>query len=204
MNLSYRLKKNLIFLGVTLAGIGIFVFWLATFDFSGMSLGNKFPKSQANFRKALEENKIWQQKAQIFSEIKRELIPPEDKIIKEKEEGKVQKKKGVIVTLATIVFKEQETWIYLNIKNNNDSRVLLRSGSRSKIKIIQGSKEFSEKAAQKILDYPLKDIIEKNEEIMGVLHFPALDPASPLILFMGGVVLEGEEEHFNFLFQVEP
>lgn len=201
-NKAQNSKKYLVFLLLTILGIGIFIFWLATLDLS--PLREKSSQNLKNLQEIAQESNLFEGTTQNFEEIQRQLQKEEgNQILKERNLNLTQTKKGLRITLLDVVFKTKETWIYLNIKNHNAARVLLRSGHTSEIKIIQNDKEFLENKTQKIIDYPLKDILTEREETLGTSHFSNIDPNQPFILFIKGVQLEGAEEHFNFLFKVE-
>lgn len=199
---TYLVRKGIIFLFLSIMGIGIFIFWIGSLDFSRPK--EKWQKDQGQLENIFTNTEFSQRKTHLGSFLKDQFTSSSDnQIIKEREENQTQEKKNLSLSLGNIVFKEQETWVYLNIKNQNQARVLFRSGSESEIKIIQNKKEYPETRTQKLIDYPLKDIIETQEEMMGTLHFPGIDPEGSFILFIKGVKIEGEEEHFNFLFKVE-
>ncbi len=200
---SESFRKKLAFFLVAVSGLGVFIFWLLTVDFE--IKGVELPPSRSDFGQVLESKKAFQKAQSSLEQAKEELIPEESgsQIIVEREVGQTQEKMGLRVTCFNFVFKQEETWVYLGLENRNQNRVLLRASSEDQIKIIQDNQEFFELNKEKFLDYPLPDIIEGQEEITGTLHFKGLNPEKSLMLFISGVKIEGEQEHFNFLFKID-
>jgi len=195
-------RKKLVLFLVVLSSSGIFVFWLLAVDFKIQ--GVELPKSRSNFEKVLESGKALKEARGGVERAKEEFIPKDigSEIINEQEITENQEKSGFVVGLSNIVFKEEETWIYLSLENQNEERVLLRNSSESQIRIIQNEEDFFEVPKDRLIDYPLPDIILGQEKLTGVVHFPGLDPEKPFTLFIPGVKIEGQQEHFNFLFKI--
>lgn len=199
-------KKTLVFLFLALIGTGVFIFWLATLKYTNLKqIGQKGGQDLKNITELWQKSEPEQRPSPLLSSLKNQITPPspENKIIKEITQDETQVKQGLALTLLDIVLGDQQTWAYLHLKNQNNARVLLRSNPQSEIKIIQDGEEFPETDTKKITDYPLKDILESEEEVIGALHFPAIDPEKPFILFINGLKIEGAEEYFNFLFKIE-
>jgi len=201
-NKSVAFKQKVIFLLVALCGVGIGIFWFKTFNFrvDNQDLKQDYQVLREIVKKGADEAKLDQGLGSVKEQFKSE---DSGSILFKKEVNQTQNKGNVEITLVNIIFKEQTTWVYLFVRNQREERVLLRPSEQSKIKIIQEEKEFPELAKEKIVDYPLPDLIEAHSEANGALHFPALNPQKPLILSIPDIRAEGEREQFNFVFRMD-
>lgn len=203
---SETFRKRVAFFSILLIGMGIFSIWLLTTDFPRAAVLSELLKTKKDFSKSLEtQQELRDRNLQLFRESKAEFMGSEglNRVIEEREMDKLIEKKDVSAQLVNIVFKEEETWLYLNIKNNNAARLLLRSSPQSQIKIVQNGEDREEVYTLRLLDYPLPDIIAPQTETLGAIHFSKIDPTQPFVFFMGGLQLEGEKEHFNFVYQID-
>ncbi|MDD5626777.1 MAG: hypothetical protein PHW01_02060 [Patescibacteria group bacterium] len=201
-NKSVAFKQKVVFLLVAVCAVGIGIFWLQTFNFRINS--QKVSQNLGGLGEILEKGKEGMRLDSGLGSAK-EQFQSEDSgsVLLRKEVGETQNKGNVEITLVNIVFKEKITWVYIFISNTGEERVLLRPSGESKIKIIQEGKEFSELEREKVVDYPLPDLVAAKSEVSGALHFSALDPGKPFTLSIMGVQSEGAREQSNFVFRIE-
>ncbi|MFA4880749.1 MAG: hypothetical protein WC650_03970 [Candidatus Doudnabacteria bacterium] len=200
-NKSVAFKQKVVFLLVAVCAVGIGVFWLQTFNFRINS--QKVSQNLGGLREILEKGKEGMKLDSGLGSAK-EQFQSEDSgsVLLRKEVNQTQNKGNVEITLVNIVFKEKIAWVYVFVSNTGEERVLLRPSGESKIKIIQEEKEFSELEREKVVDYPLPDLVAAKNEVSGALHFPALEPQKPFTLSIMGVRSEGAREQFNFVFKI--
>lgn len=200
-NKSVAFKRKVVLLLVAVCAVGIGIFWLRTFNFRINS--QKVSQNLGGLKEILDKGKEGMRLDSGLGSAK-EQFQSEDSgsVLLRKEVGETQNKGNVEITVVNIVFKEKITWVYIFISNTGEERVLLRPSGKSKIEIIQEGKEFSELEREKIVDYPLPDLVAAKSEVSGALHFPALEPDKPFTLSIMGVQSEGAREQFNFVFRI--
>ncbi|PIU01602.1 hypothetical protein COT68_02325 [bacterium (Candidatus Torokbacteria) CG09_land_8_20_14_0_10_42_11] len=196
------LKKGIIFLLIGVAMLGVIIFWWETFDWQ---------REEQSFLKNVRAwKKIWQATNQGFNfnqklaEVRGQLQTEESgAILSTRNANLSETKAGIEISVGNIVFKEQETWVYLTARNLTNARILLRPLSMAKIKISQAGKDYPELLKKKVVDYPLPDLVEAQGTASGALHFSALNPNQELILSLLDVRFEGAAEQFNFVFRIK-
>lgn len=194
-------KKGIIFLLIGVIMLGVVIFWWKTFSWQ---------RGKQPFKESAQVwQEIWQKTNQEFNfkqqlaEIKGELQTEDSgAILQTREVNMSEDKGGIEINVSNIVFKERETWVYLTARNRQEARLLLRPLSAVKIKISQAGKDYLELPKEKIVDYPLPDLVEAQGEVSGALHFSALNPNQELILSLLDVRFEGAQEQFNFVFRI--
>lgn len=200
-NKSVAFKQKVVFLLVAVCVVGIGIFWFQTFDFRISS--QKLKQNSEEWREILEKGKEEMKLNSGLGSAKEQFQNENSgSVLLRKEISQTQNKGNVEITLVNIVFKEKITWVYVFIRNTGEERILLRPSGENKIKIIQEGKEFSELEREKIVDYPLPDLVAAKNEVSGALHFPALEPQKPFTLSIMGVRSEGAREQFNFVFRI--
>lgn len=205
---SELFRKKIVYLIVGLSGIAILIFWKFTYAPQDRDAFGELNQSKIDLEERLEEHKdLRENSLQEISKASEEIFGEDEEdvsaVIEERDIVIAQEKKGLVLEVLNIVFKEEETWVYLALANSNDTSALMRSVPQGQVKIVQGEQDYPEEKAESLFDYPLPDTIAPQSEVMGALHFPGIDPGAPFILFIGGVRLEDEQEHFNYLFKIQ-
>lgn len=190
--------KLLIFFLVSISMLAIIFFWYQANNFQGLKQID-FESNFTGFNKMTATvNDLKSQISNLYGEVK---VPNTGKIISEREYNYSQTKNNVNIILRNIVFKEQETWVYLFIQNQNEQPLILPA--TSDFKIIQAEGEVSGLPAEKVFDYPLQKEIAGHNETLGALHFSPIDNQKPFILTLTGLKILDQAEQMNFVFKIE-